>query len=87
MKKLQMDIKRNWNPPKNSDSLKTVVLFRVGKTGMLLEDKIIKSSGNVEYDEIALKTINATAPFAKLPREFKGDYVDISFTFDYNVFN
>ena len=37
-------------------------------------------------DRAALNAVEVTAPFRPLPAEFKGQYIDIQFTFDYNVF-
>ena len=33
-----------------------------------------------------LDAVKLTAPFRPLPPDFRGDNVDIQFTFDYNVF-
>ncbi len=85
MQKLQNDIKRNWNPPKTNESRHTVVLFKVSKTGELLKLDLKKSSGCEECDKAAAEAVIYTSPFEPLPVEFKGDNVDIHFTFDYNV--
>lgn len=85
MKKLQKDIKKNWNPPKGNSSKRVVVLFKIEKSGKLLETKIKKSSGDTDIDNAAIKAIYDTAPFEPLPKEFTGESIDIEFTFDYNV--
>ena len=38
-----------------------------------------------KYYNAALNAVKLTAPFRPLPPEFKGNSVDIQFTFDYNV--
>lgn len=86
MKKVQMDIKNNWKPPHSSDSLRAVAFFSIDKQGNMLDERIKQSSGNTEYDNVVLKAIRKTAPFAALPDEYKGEKIDIEFTFDYNVF-
>lgn len=86
MRDLQRRIKRNWNPPKGNESKRVVLLFRVGKDGKLLSYSIHKSSGSTKVDQAALDALKLTSPFRPLPPEFTGDFVDIQFTFDYNVF-
>ncbi len=36
-------------------------------------------------DASALEALNKSAPFPPLPKKFKGDNIDVQFTFDYNV--
>ena len=48
---------------------------------------LIKSFGMPTADQAALKAVELTAPFRPLPADFKGQSIDIQFTFDYNVFN
>ncbi len=86
MHNLEKRIKRNWNPPKDNASKRSVVIFRIGRDGRLLSIKIVKSSGSVSTDDAAKAAIEMTAPFAPLPVEFEGNSIDVEFTFDYNVF-
>lgn len=85
MRDLERRIKQNWNPPKGDASKRVVVLFRIGRDGRLLSIKIGRSSGSVSNDDAAKAAIELTAPFKPLPPEFKGNSIDIEFTFDYNV--
>ncbi len=86
MRELQNRIKYNWDPPKGNESKRVVLLFRIAKNGQLLSNKVSKSSGLAAADRAALNAVEVTAPFRPLPAEFKGQYIDIQFTFDYNVF-
>ena len=86
MRELQSRIKYNWDPPKGNESKRVVLLFRIAKNGQLLSNKVSKSSGLAAADRAALNAVEVTAPFRPLPAEFKGQYIDIQFTFDYNVF-
>lgn len=86
MKDLQKTIKSNWNPPKSNKSERVVLLFKVAKDGRLLALRVFKSSGVPAADKAALNAAKVTAPFKPLPEQFKGNSVDIQFTFDYNVF-
>jgi len=86
MRELERRIKRNWDPPKGNESKRVVLLFKIGRDGRLLSVKVVKSSGNASADQAAKSAVELTAPFKPLPPEFKRSYIDIEFTFDYNVF-
>ncbi len=86
MKELQRRIKMNWEPPKGNESKRVVLLFSIARDGRLLNVKVQKSSGLQAADDAAINAVKLTAPFRPLPPDFKGDKVDIQFTFDYTVF-
>ncbi len=86
MRELQRRIKMNWEPPKGNESKTVILLFKIAKDGRLISQSVIKSSGMPAADRAAMRAVNLTAPFKPLPQEYKGDSVDIQFTFDYNVF-
>ncbi|MBE7704939.1 MAG: TonB family protein [Cyanobacteria bacterium SIG29] len=86
MKELQRRIKMNWDPPKGNESKRVVLLFSIARDGRLLNVKVHRSSGLPAADKAALDAVKLTAPFRPLPPDFKGNSVDIQFTFDYNVF-
>ncbi len=86
MRELQRRIKRRWNPPRGNKSKRVVLLFKVSRDGRLLSLKVHTPSGQPESDRAALEAVKAAAPFSPLPSEYRGDDIDIQFTFDYNVF-
>ena len=86
MRELQRRIKMNWDPPKGNESKRVVLLFKIAKDGRLLSCSVFKSSGLQNADSAALNAVKLAAPFRPLPPEFKGQNIDIQFTFDYNVF-
>lgn len=86
MKELQRRIKMNWDPPKGNESKRVVLLFKIAKDGRLLSCSVFKSSGLPNADKAAINAVQLAAPFRPLPPEFKGQSIDIQFTFDYNVF-
>lgn len=86
MRELQRRIKMNWDPPKGNESKRVVLLFKIAKDGRLLSVRVFKSSGIPNSDKAALSAVELTAPFKPLPVDFKGNSIDIQFTFDYNVF-
>ena len=86
MRELQRRIKLNWDPPKGNESKTVILLFKIAKDGRLLSCRVHKSSGMPIADQAALKAVELTAPFKPLPADFKGQSIDIQFTFDYRVF-
>ena len=86
MRELQRRIKMSWDPPKGNESKRVVLLFKIAKDGRLLSCSVFKSSGLQNADKAALNAVHLAAPFRPLPPEFKGQSIDIQFTFDYNVF-
>lgn len=86
MRELQRRIKLNWDPPKGNESKTVVLLFKIAKDGRLLSCRVNRSSGLPSADQAALKAVELTAPFRPLPADFKGQNIDIQFTFDYRVF-
>lgn len=86
MRELQRRIKMNWDPPKGNESKRVVLLFKIARDGRLLSARVFKSSGIPNSDRAALNAVELTAPFRPLPADFRGNSIDIQFTFDYNVF-
>lgn len=86
MIELQRRIKRRWNPPRGNESKRVVLMFKISKDGRLLSLSVYKSSGVPEADQAAIQAVKESAPFRPLPPEHRGNYVDIEFAFDYNVF-
>ncbi len=86
MRELQRRIKLNWDPPKGNESKTVVLLFKIARDGRLLSCRVHRGSGLPSADQAALKAVELTAPFRPLPADFKGQSIDIQFTFDYRVF-
>lgn len=84
MRELQRRIKMNWEPPIEGRDKVVEILFKVAKDGSLLSYEIQKSSGITEVDRAAVNAIKLTAPFRPLPEEYKGQTLEILFTFDYH---
>lgn len=66
---LDKHIKENWFLPEflAKRDYKAQVLVKIDKTGNILEKKIIKSSGNPDYDDSVLNTIQKSEPFPAPP--------------------
>jgi TonB family protein len=63
------------------------VEFRILQDGSVPRDsmKSKASSGKADLDEASLSGILAAAPFAKLPADFTAPYIELRFTFYYNL--
>lgn len=86
MKKLQKIIKKEWHPPRGTESSVIVTTFTVHNDGSVDHLNIKEEAPLLAANHAALEAIKAAAPLPPLPKDFKGDSVDIEFSFDYNVF-
>lgn len=82
---LQRRIKNNWRPPSDSQTKRIVAVFSVGRAGNLVGITIKQSSGTPLADQAAVQAIQVSAPFKPLPPNYRGNTIDVLFTFDYNV--
>lgn len=69
---LDQQIKQNWFLPEwlAKKPLRTQVRLKIDEKGRVLSREITLSSGNSSYDELALETIDKSAPFAPPPEKF-----------------
>jgi len=83
---LQKKLKSNWRPPKLAYNTKVTVEFQVLQDGTIINEKIIESSGNRDFDNAAILALKKSIPLRSLPEDLKQEKeVIINFTFDYNV--
>ncbi|MBQ8460158.1 TonB C-terminal domain-containing protein [bacterium] len=87
MRNMQKKIKSNWIPPKQSTSKRVVLLYSIKRNGELGKYEVLETSGDFNMDNAAVRALKKSAPFGKLPKEFKGDHVDVQFSFDYNLWD
>ncbi|HPI39382.1 MAG TPA: TonB family protein [Pseudobdellovibrionaceae bacterium] len=66
---LDRHIKQNWQLPEwlSGKGYQAQVRVFVSKSGALIGKNLVSSSGNSEYDQAALNTIQASAPFPSPP--------------------
>ncbi|MBY0384748.1 TonB family protein [bacterium] len=66
---LDLHIKKNWHLPEwlVSKPLTASIWVRFDENGQLLEKKLLRSSGNKEFDKEALEAVNLSVPFPKPP--------------------
>ena len=85
IEKIEPSIKSNWTPPSGTNMKKASVKFTINSKGELVSNEIYSSSGNVEFDKAALGAITLSAPFPPLPENLYREFLDIIFTFDFNI--
>ena len=86
MAELQRRVKRNWIPPEQGNSRRSVLRFSISRNGEVSNLRVGKSSGNPDSDAAAMDAVRRAAPFRTLPTAYKQRNIDIQFTFDINVF-
>lgn len=66
---LDLHIKKNWHLPEwlVSKPLTASIWVRFDGNGQLLEKKLLRSSGNKEFDKEAMDAVNLSVPFPKPP--------------------
>ncbi len=86
MKRLQVAIKKNWQPPKRSVSSKIVVNFELQKSGIANGAKIFSSSGDSAMNAACLLAITKL-PKMQVPQSLftLKKTASIQFSFTYNV--
>jgi colicin import membrane protein len=69
---LDQQIKQNWFLPEwlAKKPLRAQIRLKIDDKGRVLSREIALSSGNSSYDELALETIDKSAPFAPPPEKF-----------------
>ena len=81
---IRKKIVENWLWSQNyPGELKTVVYFKILRSGEIKELSIKESSKNKIYDNICLRAVELSAPFPPLPEGFNEDYLGVYFEFKY----
>lgn len=86
MADLQGRIKRVWHPPKLTESYKLMTLFKINRTGEVVDIKIVAPHALESVNEAALSAVKDAAPL-RFPEGCREKTVDIEFTFEYNTYN
>ena len=92
LRNVYVTTKKRWfanMPPSVARGQKGVnsVEFRILLDGTVPKEfmKMKASSGKAELDEASLAGIRDATPFAKLPEKFTAPYIELRFTFYYNL--
>jgi TonB family protein len=88
--KMSKAVKQKWyaNMPdvaRAGQKGKTVVEFRILRSGEIGKFSIAVSSGSDVLDKAAIKGISDSSPFDPLPPTFKGEYIELRMDFLYNL--
>jgi TonB family protein len=76
-------IRAQWNG-RAIPGAQPIVVFEIRRDGRLNQAAIEKSSGNVAYDQIALRALNDAGPFPPLPDDFKKPTLRIGLQFGFD---
>jgi TonB family protein len=86
MAKLKRNVRRKWIAPESTNSRRTVLKFTVARDGSISKLCVARSSASRATDQAALDAVSQAAPFDPLPDTSRKDNIEITFTFDVNVF-
>jgi len=81
---IERKIHETWRQPLQSrDSQEAVAVFEIGRDGQVRRAQIERTSGDLLYDQAALRAVQDANPFPPLPEDFKEPLlrVHLAFTF------
>ncbi len=82
---LDLHIKKNWHLPEwlTDKKLTAAVFLRFDEAGQILEKKLVRSSGNKDFDNEALQAVVSSVPFPAPPENlisyFKSQGIELRF--------
>jgi len=83
---VQRNISGNWKQYTIDPSIRfaprVVVEFQIFRDGTARNLQLTTSSGNVQVDRSALRAVQDSIPFGRLPDEYTGAYVSVQFWFE-----
>jgi len=63
---------------------RVVVDFQIFRDGTASNIQIVQSSGNASVDRSALRAVQDSSPFQRLPGDYSGPYVSVEFWFEFH---
>ncbi len=83
MNALKRKMDPNWSPPGAGpgEAREVLVTFTILRDGSVRDPKIDQSSGNVFYDQAAVRSVWRSNPFPPLPPGYPEDTLQVYFTF------
>lgn len=82
---LQQEIKSHWHPPASSGSNKIRIHFKIKKNGEVSDVGFDRMARVTDADAAALNALIETMPSVDPLPANSPEFVDVSFSFDYNV--
>jgi TonB family protein len=81
MRSVAATIKKRWKPPSSEDDRDAVMRFEVARSGKPFDIKVMRSSGDADFDDHAKATLRS-GQFEPLPDSL-GESVPLEFTFSF----
>ncbi len=92
LRRVYITVKQNWfsvMPPsvQLGDQGKVSLQFKIMRNGSVpdYDPQRVFGSGKEPLDRAAISSIRASNPFPPLPSKFKGEYIELRFTYYYNL--
>jgi TonB family protein len=63
----------------------SVAQLTVRRSGLLIDSKIVKSSGDAELDQTWLRILNMAAPYPPLPNHYEGEELVFNYSLYYDI--
>jgi len=92
LQRVYVTVKRNWfavmpTSVELGERGVVVLTFRITRDGTVpsAEPLIQQNSGKEPLDRAAFSSVRASSPFEPLPAQFNGPYIELRYTYLYNV--
>jgi TonB family protein len=92
LERVYVTVKRNWFAvmPESAELGErgiVVLTFKIMRDGGVPSNdpEIQRNSGKEPLDRAALSSVRASNPFEQLPAQFKGPYIELRYTYLYNI--
>jgi TonB-like protein len=92
LRRVYIIVKRNWfsvmpESVRLGDKGVVALQFRIMKNGVVPDGEPVRlsTSGKEPLDRAAVSSIRASSPFEPLPPAFSGPYIELRFTYFYNI--
>jgi len=92
LQRVYVMVKRNWfavmpGSVELGERGIVVLTFRIMQDGSVPSDEpvIQRNSGKEPLDRAAFSSVRASNPFEPLPAQFKGPYIELRYTYLYNI--
>ena len=92
LQRVYVTVKRNWfavmpESVRLGDKGVVALQFRIMRDGSVPNDEpaTLRSSSKEPLDRAAVSSIRASNPFEPLPKAFSGPYIELRFTYYYNL--
>ena len=71
---VENSIRQNWAWAGQSLQLKVVVGFGIGPDGRIFDVAIVESSGDANYDALALRAVQSSDPLPAPPEQYQAEF-------------